>query len=118
MSVLDTIASDTLGVAWRATTGTVDPWTKKNQVEQEAADLQQASGGTMDTATATAQAQNDVTVTLTTFRAADGSIGADPSQALDGLKRSLSTGAGILKWIVVAGAVGVVIYFIALEKTK
>lgn len=44
MSFSDTILSNTVGIAWRAYSGTVDPWTLANQKEQTAADIAQASG--------------------------------------------------------------------------
>lgn len=85
MSIYDTLMGDTVGIVWRAGTGTVDPWTKANLQQDETAGLVKASGssGQYDQTSAAAQAQNDVTSTL---RAAN----ADPSQALAGLKNSLS----------------------------
>lgn len=45
MGLLDTVMSNTVGVLWRAGTGTVDPWTKNQLIDEQAAALQQASGG-------------------------------------------------------------------------
>ncbi len=84
MSWFDTAMSDTVGVVWRAGTGTVDPWTKAQIVDQEAADLQKAQG-TTDQFTAdqaAEQAATDVGSSLSTFTlGGDDPIGADPSQA-------------------------------------
>jgi len=33
MSFLDTVLADTVGVGWRAVTGTVDPWTKQQIID-------------------------------------------------------------------------------------
>lgn len=90
MSWFDTAMSDTVGVVWRAGTGSVDPWTKQEQVDQEAADIVKASTDQTDpnaepTITpedAAAQAQQDITDSLTTFTlGGDDPVGADPSQA-------------------------------------
>jgi hypothetical protein len=79
MSFLDTIMSDTVGVAYRAATGSVDPWTKQELIDQAAADNIKAGA---DPATAQAQAEADVTSTLSTFTlGGDDPVGADPSQA-------------------------------------
>lgn len=82
MSFYDTVMSDTVGVAYRAATGSVDPWTKSELQQQEATDLVQASGGTVTPEAASDQAQQDITDTLTTFSLGGGDpVGADPSQA-------------------------------------
>lgn len=90
MSWFDTAMSDTVGVVYRAGTGSIDPWTKNQIAEQEAADIVKASTDASDpnaqpTVTpedAAAQAQQDITDTLTTFTlGGDDPIGADPSQA-------------------------------------
>src|SRR5262245_19332780 len=58
MSFADSILSNTVGVAWRAVSGTVDPWTLNNQKEDTAADIAKASGPDADPgAVAAAQAQ-------------------------------------------------------------
>jgi hypothetical protein len=87
MSFLDDALANTVGVVWRAGSGTVDPWTKQQIVDEAAAAQVTASGGMITPAQAQAQAQQDVTTTLTTF--GDGS-GADPSQVLNGVKTSLN----------------------------
>jgi hypothetical protein len=79
MSLYDTFMSDTAGVVFRAATGNVDPWTKQELIDQAAADQVKAGA---DPATAAAQAQQDVTDTLSTFSlGGDDRVGADPSQA-------------------------------------
>src|SRR6185369_17748169 len=72
--VMNTLASATLGILWRAATGTVDPWTKQSQIEDEAAALAQAAGSDVASPDDYAQADNDVTASLI-------SNNADPSQA-------------------------------------
>lgn len=90
MSWFDTAMSDTVGVAYRATTGSVDPWTKNEIQANEAAAIVKASTDQTDpnaqpTVTpeeAADQASQDTTDTLTTFTlGGDDQIGADPSQA-------------------------------------
>lgn len=79
MSALDTFLSDTAGVVWRASTGSVDPWTKAELIDQQTQAQIQAGA---DPATAAAQAQQDVTNTLSTFTlGGSDQLGADPSQA-------------------------------------
>lgn len=79
MSVFDTFMADTYGVAYRAVTGNVDPYTKQEIIDQEAA-ANVAAGG--DPATSQTQAESDVTDTLKTFTlGGDDKIGADPSQS-------------------------------------
>ncbi len=77
MSFLDSVLSNTVGVAYRAYTGNVDPWTKQEQVDQLQADLSQASGGTLTPDQAAAIAGSTITDALTS---APGG-GADPSQS-------------------------------------
>ncbi len=90
MSVFDSVMSDTVGVVYRATTGSVDPWTKNQIAQQQAADVVKASTDASDPTAlptvspedAASQAQQDITDTLTTFTlGGDDPIGADPSQA-------------------------------------
>ena len=79
MSMFDTFMSDTVGVAFRAATGSVDPWTKQELIDNAAADQVKAGA---DPATAQAQAEQDVTDTLSSFTlGGDDPVGADPSQA-------------------------------------
>jgi hypothetical protein len=82
--------SDTVGVAFRAATGSVDPWTKSEIQSDEAAAIVKASTDQTDPTAqptitpeqAADQAQQDATDTLTTFTlGGDDPIGADPSQA-------------------------------------
>jgi|GEM_PF-6894071 hypothetical protein len=63
MSFVDSVLSNTVGLAFRAATGNVDPWTLANEKEQVAADTAQALGpdaSDADIAIATAQAQTEV----------------------------------------------------------
>lgn len=41
---LDSVLADTVGVGWRAVTGTVDPWTKQQIIDDTNAGIAQASG--------------------------------------------------------------------------
>jgi hypothetical protein len=50
MSFLDSVLSNTVGVAWRAASGTVDPWTLQNIKDSTNADIAQASGPDADPA--------------------------------------------------------------------
>lgn len=80
-SLLCTLMSDTVGVAWRAASGTVDPWTK-NQIQcNETQSLIKAGANPCEAVT---QAASDATTTL------KGSS-ADPSQFLCGLKKSVNS---------------------------
>ena len=93
MSLYDTFMSDTAGVVFRATTGNVDPWTKQEIIDQEAAGQVQAGA---DPATAQAQAEHDVTTTLKTFTlGGDDRVGADPSQASPSLPSGASAKAAL-----------------------
>ena len=67
------IASDTLGVLWRAVSGTVDPWTKNVLAAQQADANLQAQG--IDPASATADQS------VTEFNAAKAQIDSTISQA-------------------------------------
>jgi hypothetical protein len=79
MSLYDSIMSDTVGVVYRGATGNVDPWTKQEIVDNEAASQIQAGA---DPATAQDNAEANVTATLQDFTlGGDDRVGADPSQA-------------------------------------
>jgi hypothetical protein len=79
MSMYDTFMSDTVGVAFRAATGSVDPWTKQELIDQAAADQVKAGA---DPNAAAIQAEADVSDALKTFSlGGDDPTGADPSQA-------------------------------------
>lgn len=109
MGALNTFASDTLGVVWRFT-GTVDPWTKANQIEDEANALVKASGGTISVEDATKQAQTDVTNAYNYNN-------ADPSAALSGVGKGISdfTHTLVLIGIWVSVAFGLYILFFTPE---
>ena len=67
MGLLDSILSNTVGVAYRATTGNVDPWTVDQQKQDVAAAVAQASGPNADpaqVAIAQAQAQAEIDAEL------------------------------------------------------
>ena len=90
MSWFDSVMSDTVGVVYRAGTGSVDPWTKAEQQSTEAAALVQASTDqtnpdaipSISQEQADRMAADDATDALTTFTlGGDDPIGADPSQA-------------------------------------
>lgn len=79
MSIFNTFMADTYGTVYSAVTGNVDPYTKQEIIDQEAAGNVQAGA---DPATAKAQAESDVTQTLKTFTlGGDDKVGADPSQS-------------------------------------
>lgn len=89
-SIYDSVMSDTVGVLYRAGTGSVDPWTKAQIQNDEAAAIVSASTDptnpnaqpTVTPDQAAEQAASDVTDTLSSFTLGGGdSIGADPSQA-------------------------------------
>jgi hypothetical protein len=82
---LDSALASTVGVLWRAASGTVDPWTANILVEDEKQGLVQASGGKISENDAGVQAASDVNNSL--LRDA-----AHPSQFWEGVKRSLSQG--------------------------
>lgn len=78
MSWYDTFMSDTVGVAYRAGTGNIDPWTKQEIIDNAVADDVKAGADP-------AQAQTDqaaiVNETLKSFTlGGDDPVGADPSQ--------------------------------------
>jgi hypothetical protein len=85
-SGLNTVWADTIGVLWRAASGTVDPWTEANIVSGAQQDITQALGtkATSDAVTAAQQGQADLI---------DGylqSIGASPSQFGSGVLNSVT----------------------------
>lgn len=55
MAWYDGILSNTVGVAFRAVTGNVDPWTLQQIKDQNAADIEQAAGPDADPAYVAAQ---------------------------------------------------------------
>ncbi len=58
MSLVDWVLSNTVGVAYRAVTGNVDPWTKQQQIDDFNLAIAQAAGPDADPATVAAiQAQ-------------------------------------------------------------
>src|SRR5579862_4474122 len=77
MSFLDSVLADTVGVAYRAVTGNVDPWTKTNIQEETAAGVAQALGPNASPQ-ATQDAQNSASQLITDQLL---SSDADPSQA-------------------------------------
>lgn len=79
MGLFDTFMSDTVGLVWRASTGSVDPWTKQEIIDQGvAADIQAGA----DPDQARQEQTQVVTDTLKTFSLGGGDpVGADPSQA-------------------------------------
>jgi len=80
MSVFCTVMSDSVGLLWRAASGTVDPWTKNCLIETEKAQL--ITAGCPCPCKANATANQDVSQTLTYNT-------ADPSQFSEGLKKTL-----------------------------
>jgi hypothetical protein len=85
---VDYILSDTAGVAWRAASGTVDPWTKKTLVQQQL-DGQGIAGQDPAMLAKIQSDAEDINTKVLTMN------GADPSQFMAGLKNSLSKLAGL-----------------------
>ncbi len=97
MSWTDTILSNTVGVAFRAATGNVDPWTLQQQKDDIAAATKQALGPNADPADVaqkTAAAQSEVDVFL---KSTDSHPEPKIQKLVDG--------------ILIVAAVGSVIYF-------
>ncbi len=117
MSLWDDVASDTLGVAYRAWTGNVDRWTLNQIKEQTAIGIGKASGDSADPGViAYRQAQADAEIDNALI-----SIDAHPSQST-GLPRIpglgvigsvefLAKAKKIVNWTLFVGAVGAVAYF-------
>lgn len=107
-SLYDTVMADTVGVAFRAVTGNVDPWTKANAVS-EATAAYIAAGATP--AQAATQAQADATNALKSFSlGGSDKIGADPSQAKVSLPSATSFFGTLPSWVPwVAGGVAVLV---------
>jgi hypothetical protein len=83
VSAGNTLGSDTIGVLWRAASGTVDPWTKAEIVQQNATDRVKASAGTICINSAISTAQSDTCNQL-------GNNNANPSQFFCGVKNSFA----------------------------
>ena len=73
----DALSASTVGILWSAATGTVDPWTKDQQIADQAAAYTRAG---MDSERAKTQAESDVTNALS-------AAGADPSQVPEYMKQ-------------------------------
>jgi hypothetical protein len=108
MSLFDTIMSDTVGVAWRAASGTLDPWSVNEINQENAQNVVQASGGTISQQQALQQSQQDTQTVLQTFPSGS----AAPSDFWAGVKRtgqnvlsSVESGLSSTKTILVALAV-------------
>jgi len=121
MAWYDGVLSNTVGVAWRAASGTVDPWTLQQIKDQTASDIAQASGPDADPATLAAdqaQAAAEIDQNLT-------SEGTHPSQAGLNLPGLGVVGSGeflaklekIVYGLIIVGAVGGVLYFGAKYKS-
>src|SRR5258707_11743750 len=111
MSWTDTILSNTVGVAFRAATGNVDPWTLQQQKDDIAAATKQALGPNADpdlVAQKTAAAQSEVDVFLK-------STDSHPDQATLRLPiigvLDLPKIQKLVDGILIVAAVGSVIYF-------
>ena len=100
-----TAMSDTIGVLWRAASGTVDPWTKNIIVCCSKQSLVKASGGMMTAAQAQNCAYNTATNVLTKG-------GADPSQFGCGVKKSLCLATGSVEKIVIFAAIAIFAFLI------
>lgn len=86
--IINTVLSDTIGVGWRAVSGTVDPFTKQIAVDEATQAYIQAG---MDPSVAPQQAEADITTALTGSSQGN----SDPSNLLGGINDSL-TRAGSL----------------------
>ncbi len=121
MSLLDTVLADTVGVGWRAVTGTVDPWTKQQIVDDTTAstthslDVAQANGYDItDAQIAAYAAGNDTAITQTLKTTPGGS--SDPTDAgvhIPGLGNIGSTDflANVNKFVDIAILIGVALIF-------
>jgi hypothetical protein len=102
-STYNTVMGNTIGVLWRAATGTVDPWTKANAVASAYQDgvASQGPNATPQQVDAAGQASaNQYQDTLT-------GLGADPSQAMTGAKSSIEKA---LIWIAVFAIIGLAVF--------
>jgi hypothetical protein len=111
MSWTDTVLSNTVGVAFRAATGNVDPWTLQSQKDDIAAQTTQALGPDADPAVvaqqiAAAQSQVDVFLKSTDAHPDQATLRLPIIGALD-LPKIKSLVDGVL----IVAAVGAVIYF-------
>ena len=115
MSFVDSILSNTVGVAWRAASGTVDPWTLQGIKDSTNADIAQASGPDADPAqVAINQAQTGSLIDSNLIQE-----GAHPSQfgvnipglGMIGSADFLANAEKIVYGLIFAGAVVGVFYF-------
>jgi hypothetical protein len=115
MSWVDSVLSDSVGVLWRAGSGTVDPWTLQAQKDEVNAGIAQASGPNA-TAAQVAIAQEQASVDMERVLTASGT---HPSQAgirIPGLgnigsPEFLGKMNKIVDGLLIAGAVAGVVYF-------
>lgn len=121
MGVLDSVLSDTVGVAFRAVTGNVDPWTLQNIKDDTAAQIAQASGpdaDPADVAVAQAQANADIDSNLLSQDAHPSQAGVRlPGLGVVGSPEFLARVEKIVYGLIFVGAVGGVLYFGAKYKS-
>ena len=121
MGVLDSVLSDTVGVAFRAVTGNVDPWTLQNIKDDTAAQIAQASGpdaDPADVAAAQAQANADIDSNLLSQDAHPSQAGVRlPGLGVVGSAEFLARVEKIVYGLIFVGAVGGVLYFGAKYKS-
>ena len=117
MSFIDSVLSNTVGVAFRAYTGNVDPWTLANIKEDTAAQIAQASGPDADpaqVAAAQAQANSDIDSNLYSQDAHPDQAGLGPrlpGLGVVGSAEFLQKVEKIVYALIFVGAAGAVIYF-------
>lgn len=111
------IMADTVGVLWRAASGTVDPWTKAETVDYSSFGVLGSQGQkVIDTAGGDAAFQQGAEQTVTTVLKADN---ADPSQFWDGVKNSLNNfGSLSTKTLLLVGGVALLVLIAAVAVRK
>jgi hypothetical protein len=115
VGLINSILSNTVGVAFRAYSGNVDPWTLQNIKDDTAAQIAQASGPDADpaqVAAAQAQANSDIDSNLYEQDAHPDQAGLRlPGLGVVGSADFLQKAEKLVYGLIAVGAVGAVIYF-------
>jgi hypothetical protein len=113
VSFYDSILSNTVGVAFRAYTGNVDPWTLQNQKDNAAAAAVQALGPDAtpeQIAAAQSQVESEIDTTLTMQGAHPDQASLGPRLPIIGVL-DLPKIQKLVDGVLITAAVGAVIYF-------